>query len=670
MLRTLLLVGALTVGALRAQGQAVVADARTLLTWHHSSAPVPLLVDLRSDRVVTGTLRVRILQGSTVLAELVQPDVAVGTAGQTLALVVPPPSGCVPTSRGGNGVTRVAVAFAPDGGPASPAGEIPILFHGVGLVDDDADPTRPGRTALSVLTLATKVGREDATLRQARTLFEREGDSPDRDTERRTFQPRIAVIADTEFPQEPIAYCAADLVVLAGECIDQLRPAQLAALATWVRAGGRLACVLEGELPGQPFADVLGRLVAAREPPFELARWLARPLTERLVRCELGAIAVCATAEELAVPAVRTALFPVVHEVVGSRDPFGANEVGGGAHAFLAELVANLPRQKFEVIPVGWLAIVFVVLLVLVGPIDGWLLRPRSRRATWILLPLAVGIATWVIIELPARRYRGIEQRQRLLLEDVAADGTALRRWELTLAFPGESGDIVLEGAGARVRIDTTTLDLQEATRRRPIIMGQWGDTPTGPVGYTSIASERGPASAHQRTTLNVARWTPLVLLRFDLGTPATPGVDWPALARAAAQSPVPLPGIVVDPLVRACPPGTVVEWLSGTAELPLRGNTWSRPRGTVLTANRQRLWGRGQGTDQHEWVLAAAAHAALDAHHCPRGGTLPPFGGELERWNRPPVPTPSPERLATIVVAWRDDLGIVVQRHTFTPPR
>lgn len=669
MLRTLILVVALTAGALRAQGQAVVADARTLLTWHHATAPVPLLVDLRSDRVVTGTLRVRILQGAIVLSELVQPDVAVGTAGQTLALVVPPPSGCVPTSNGGNGVTRVAVAFAPDGGPASPAGEIPILFHGVGLVDDETDPTRPGRTALSVLTLATKVGREDATLRQARTLFERESDPPDRNAEKRTFQPRIAVIAETEFPQEAIAYCAADLVVLAGECIGQLRPAQLAALATWVRAGGRLACVLDGELPGQPFSDALGRLVGAREQPFALARWLARPLTERLVRCELGAIAVCATAEELAVPAVRHALFPVVHEVVGSRDAFGANEGGGGAHAFLTELVAKLPRQKFEVIPVGWLAIVFVLLLVLVGPIDGWLLRPRSRRATWILLPLAVGIATWVIIELPARRYRGIEQRQRLLLEDVAADGTALRRWELTLAFPGESGDIVLEGAGARVRIDTTTLDLQQTARRGPINVRRWGDVPMGlPVGYTSIASERGPASTHQRTTLNVARWTPLVLLRFDLGTPATPGVDWPALARAAAQSPVPIMGILVGPLVRACPADAVVEWASGTTVAQVRGiDPRLLRRGIVRQPSRQRLWGHGQGSDQHDWVLAAAAHAAFDAHHCPRGGTLPPFGD----WSGPDeVPSPAAEHFATIVVAWRDDLGIVVQRHTFTPPR
>jgi hypothetical protein len=102
-----------------------------------------------------------------------------------------------------------------------------------------------------------------------------------------------------------------------------------------------------------------------------------------------------------------------------------------------AELMTRLIPRTVRLIPFSALMGMLVLFLLMIGPVDYFLLGLlRRRRFTWVLFP-ATSIAFLVATVLMANHYLGLrDQRTSLTVVDLDRDGTALRwnRYELVFA--------------------------------------------------------------------------------------------------------------------------------------------------------------------------------------------------------------------------------------------
>jgi len=257
-----------------------------------------------------------------------------------------------------------------------------------------------------------------------------------------------------DFPANPLAFFAYDLVLLDGDGLAQLREKQLAALTRWVEAGGSL-CVLPGRGLKDGHAEFLRTLTAATPSAAgriaETGEWQPDDTQPRLLHVGLGRVVLAPRPADGALADAawkRAAGFlwrmrRSISEqfIAGSgwnlaRVEWLESSENETRHNQLGELLQALRPASTRLISPGLLALILGGFLIAVGPGDWFLLGAlRRRRWTWIVFPLVAAGCTWLVIDAAGRTLGRTDQRGALVVTDVGSGGRVLResRFELLL---------------------------------------------------------------------------------------------------------------------------------------------------------------------------------------------------------------------------------------------
>ncbi|MFM1767654.1 MAG: hypothetical protein RJA22_183 [Verrucomicrobiota bacterium] len=291
--------------------------------------------------------------------------------------------------------------------------------------------------------------------------------------------PRVARLLPSLFPDHPITLEGLATLYLSSERAIELRPEQAAALEAWLRAGGHLVVGLEqpGHLAGAGAwlerllpagVNGLGRarsgaalhqwVVAAQRldgtngdrPPVGLPRDAGFEAAElQVARLQLrdGRVAAGTAAEPLMVTAPRghgqitlLAFTPELEPFRGwSNAPYfwakltdlppellqekglPYNQVSRSLDGVLGALIDSVQVRK---LPIGWLLLLLLAYLAVIGPLDKYLLaRLRRPMLTWITFPCYVLFFSLLIYFIGYRLRAGDREWNELQVVDVIPRG-------------------------------------------------------------------------------------------------------------------------------------------------------------------------------------------------------------------------------------------------------
>lgn len=367
----------------------------------------------------------------------------------------------------------------------------------------------PGAIAALVVTSQSQAGRQEA-LGLADAL--RRCADPMRDP----LHPPLIASPIERLPRAFELLLAVDCVVLGGEAFAELDEEQLALLRRWIERGGSaLVCPTRALQPRHvawleaalPRGWTLAEGGALEQLP-ELAR---RPALGAL---ELGRLAVVAgLAADRATLVLREELLRLYDEGATVPDrlrlrlpaPEALRQLSrlrledADRSAISGELAPELERYltppEVEPPSFGIVAAIYALLLLVVGPLDRWLLRGRWRLS-WLLLIAGVGAASWAIIALAERNLGAATRSRQVVVEDIGFDGQLLRRTRWHYLMPRRSEPLSLELEGLLGEPRPTRLE--------------------------------GRYPARYRATITARRWAPQVIeTRGWSGAPSELGIDW-----------------------------------------------------------------------------------------------------------------------------------------------
>ncbi len=320
-----------------------------------------------------------------------------------------------------------------------------------------------------------------------------------------SVQTVVAQLEPNDLPQEPLTYCAYDLVLLFGDEFRSIKKPQLDALTAWIRAGGSFYVEPTGVL--EPYhIDFLRRLTAGDSrgllfQPDSSGRLIPGTVweDERIVttRAGLGRVAVRVEENdappELESPAWRRAtaflwrLRVEQVEAVGDLGTFDLGKLslpevaqpmidtdGDGIPDTVIQRRNNQPWERKFVVPPGWLSmrlptstvelldrlmpqgvrmvplwmLGFILLgfVVLIGPVDyiglGWL---KARKYTWLTFPLATVGVTALTVWVSNSYMTSAEARRGLVIRDVGEDGSVVRTNRFELLFIASSHAVMTD---------------------------------------------------------------------------------------------------------------------------------------------------------------------------------------------------------------------------------
>ena len=281
-----------------------------------------------------------------------------------------------------------------------------------------------------------------------------------------------------DLPAQPLAYTSFDMVVLTAEAFKQTSERQLQALARWVKGGGS-ACVFvagglqphhlwflnqlaESTADGPAFlSDNAGNLLPARKEILSLRSGLGRSVIVpeetvpdlntnapafrkaaaflwKMRSTQAQAITDSGHWQPPANPPMQNNPFTRGRQPVQNVPQFAAPlSYSVQPTALGAELMNLLMPKTVRLIPFSAVLGLLVLFLLMIGPVDYFVLGFfRRRRFTWVLFP-ATSLAFTAATVLMANHYLGLrDQRRSLIVVDLARDGTALRwnRYELVFA--------------------------------------------------------------------------------------------------------------------------------------------------------------------------------------------------------------------------------------------
>lgn len=303
------------------------------------------------------------------------------------------------------------------------------------------------------------------------------------DTMRRSLSTSIARFIAEDLPAQPLAYTSYDVVVLTAEAFANAREKQLTALARWVKGGGSV-CVFVGGglqpyhinflndltesgpasgylagsdgnlLPGPAKISCqhsgVGRSVVVAgslnpEPGIDSGEW--RHAAAFLWKLRSNQIRAVAQNGRWDAPLRPAATEPTIgmqpySRMAGRYQALNPNAFPGPQFIVQPDdigpqLAADLMPRTVRLIPFSALTIVLALFLMMIGPVDYYVLGLlRRRRYTWILFP-ATSIGFTIVMVLMANHYLGQrDQRHALIIVDLDGDGSALRwnRYELVFA--------------------------------------------------------------------------------------------------------------------------------------------------------------------------------------------------------------------------------------------
>ncbi len=412
--------------------------------------------------LLEGDLHVEIMDGHSVRSRSVVGDLALAPGSQTFGLLLPAVAG-----YGNNQSTRAQLTFH------SGSKRIDLQQHPCSI------PNLNERL-LSLVYPVAVVGEE--RVRHMAADLRLDGLNPEAGAGKQgLLRTGLCPLRPDDFPATPEAYCAADLVVLAGAGVAKLRMAQLDALRTWVRGGGSL-CVVnprglpeehqaflvdlfggeteagvllfgpDGEPQGPPLSTrrlALGRIALVLGEATDSDTLRQTPEWRRLLtfiwRFRANQVAHVIEkgtwnelAEDKATAVDQRSMHQVQHYMRQYKQKLSLQPIN-----FLVRsdhLSVLMPRDM-RFVRIGQLALVLAILVLLVGPVDYFLLkRLKLQRYTWFTVPIYVALATVAIVMLANRAMGRHDRRGRLCILDTDAAGVPVRQNDVHLVIPSRHG--------------------------------------------------------------------------------------------------------------------------------------------------------------------------------------------------------------------------------------
>ncbi|MEI8380197.1 MAG: hypothetical protein WCJ09_08720 [Planctomycetota bacterium] len=279
-----------------------------------------------------------------------------------------------------------------------------------------------------------------------------------------------ASLEPADLPQEPLAYCAYEMVVLFQDEFRALKKPQLEAMATWIRAGGSLYVEPTGIL--EPYHLDFLRELAKSTPDVVITSGADGRLVpgtirndERLIRMRnsLGRIVMRVDEEEVEADEttdwreaasflfrihadqanlIRNRKISSPAELMVGRPIVYQNDINFESRrrlemkfpASTRELLDCLKPAGVRMVPLWVLVVILTAFVVVIGPVDYFVLgRLRARKYTWVTFPIATILVTWLTVSLTNSYMSTAEARRGLVIHDLGDDGSTVRvnRFEL-----------------------------------------------------------------------------------------------------------------------------------------------------------------------------------------------------------------------------------------------
>ncbi|MCB1097096.1 MAG: hypothetical protein KDN22_16100 [Verrucomicrobiae bacterium] len=415
-----------------------------------SRAPIPLLVTLHWDGsgFLIGDIKVTITSFDEPVFEHITEGAALQQGLNEFRMMVP-----VRTTAS---KVFAQLEFIPEKGSAIDLGGSPLPV-----------PTRDEQ-GFTILVGSPKFGTGQPVAATYRSLWHslrfellvHEDASVSRNGISRNVKTYPALMGARDFPKDPIEHCAYDVVFLQDD-ISWLDEKQLTSLTQWVHAGGCL--VLSNPLsPSEKFRDFL--LQMANVPASQLDLSSKRSLA---MHSELGRVLVLpqgfAAEDSLhptdqhlpisnspALPANVLAFIWRFGHILNSSQasdqldrivlPNGVILPNGGVppigiiyqeneieHGFASQLSGDLLPTGVEAIPLGSIALIVTLFILISGPIDYFVLGKMRRRVfTWIVHPCVALAVTLLIVTLTNRRLAVEAPGRKITIIDIGKDGRPL----------------------------------------------------------------------------------------------------------------------------------------------------------------------------------------------------------------------------------------------------
>ncbi len=295
----------------------------------------------------------------------------------------------------------------------------------------------------------------------------------------------VSAMAPSSFPSTPEEYCAFDLLVLTGDGVARLREAQLNAIYDWLRGGGSILVVNPGILPESHQQWISKLFVKDGSETSELFfDTEGRPQGPRIMLQHHAGGRVALMLDKDCYPRElkqdkkwrRLVTFlwkfrpPQQKKVVS--DGFWSRELQSKRFItawkqdyYLERMLSDSSSENMEIFPknlfahnsfisavmpkdmnfisIWHLALVLIVLVVFIGPVDYFLLRRfHLQRFTWLTVPLYVTVATAVIIVM-ANYAMGVHNRRgRICVLDTDVKGVPVKQNDFSLYVSGRHGTI------------------------------------------------------------------------------------------------------------------------------------------------------------------------------------------------------------------------------------
>jgi hypothetical protein len=194
--------------------------------------------------------------------------------------------------------------------------------------------------------------------------------------------------------------------------------------------------------------------------------------------------------------------------------------------ASMSALFQLLMPRDVQMVPLSLIGAVLAAYIVVIGPVDYFVLGLlRMRRLTWILFPV-VTIAFAVFTLFLSRWYLGTnDSRQAIEINDIVKGGTTARRTRIELLFLSrarEVGTDVQNGAFSHVALGI-------AADPRLLAM-----TRSGEVGRVDQTLYAGRIPGHYVVGQSVPQWTPTVNRYFWIDPKPTKSEKAPAAVTVA----------------------------------------------------------------------------------------------------------------------------------------
>ncbi|MGC1274175.1 MAG: hypothetical protein WBC44_10750 [Planctomycetaceae bacterium] len=563
-----------------------------------SGGPLYVMGELQWDRpdLLEGRLRFTLRNGPEVLAVVETDPIVIVSGGRTRFRQLLP----VPEGQLGYGMSAVTVEFLTDEVTFS-LGEILV--------------TSSQRMVWQVVALGIEptpgAGLGDAERLHQEIAFEKAMPDPKgelRDGDEFGIRTSRPILPVADLPEQPLAYCAFDTVLLPREGLTRATGRQLTAISDWVRAGGAVCVAVDGPLEQKqakffdelfrdsdagPFIrDDEGRLlepegttrgVFARPAGLGVAVVVFGPMDEfafdtpawreahaRLWRLREQYVAVRRNGNPITAELLQQSPTDkaIVHgETAVWTSGFNPYQRSGmhprgwtfPASSFGTSVVESLRPESIRLMP-GW-AVVLILFgyVALVGPLDYLVLgRLRLRKWTWLTFPAVTLAVTWSVVATSNSFMSDNDHVRSVDVVDLDAKGEPVRRSRLDLHFRGSTEPVVHELERAYfTRLDPAHFQTQQMETRyfmrggvmRPVSERQGAtdnDAPTGPYVGTIASRYVVPQQ--------IAKWTPQVNRIFEIAPKVNvPKIDWAALEqrRDAGPSTITLPGGRIGNVVR-----------------------------------------------------------------------------------------------------------------------